>query len=164
MAGDKQHGEISKGACAYNGLEWKGFPFVMPFLQSTTAAGCDFVFAGFFQPETTYPTSADVFKEIYGATNLAYYDWELTGRRIEQLIYVGQLMRLAANRPQLAQSSPGLLWLKALIPKLGNAITDGNRTETPGRFTFDRKSSIGLTAVRTSPSRRLAGICQKSLA
>jgi hypothetical protein len=131
----------------YNGLKWAGVPYMVPFLLSTNAMGRDFVFGGLFLPETTYPASEEVFKEIYSRTNLVYYDWDLTGRRIEQLIYIGQLLRLVAEKPQLPVSSPGILWLKALVPKLGDAFTTCTATDKPGEFKLVRKSNIGLTAI-----------------
>ena len=130
-----------------DGFEWAGLPYVMPFLQSTTAAGTNFIFGGSFQPQTTFPSSSSVFSEIYSATNLIYYEWERTGERVDQLIYLTQFARLAADRTQLLKSSAGLLWLKALVPKLQMSITRCEKTTIPGHVKFYRRSSIGPTAL-----------------
>lgn len=130
-----------------DGLEWGGLPYVMPFLQSITAAGTNFIFGGSFQPQMMYPASSNVFSEIYDATNLIYYDWERTGDRIGQLIYLTQFARFAADRTQLPKSSSALLWLKALEPKLRVSTTRFEKTTIPEHVKFYRKSSIGLTAL-----------------
>lgn len=135
-------------ARAYNGLEWGGLPYLAPFLQSTTAAGRNFIFGGFSPPQTMFPASSNLFSEIYGETNLIYYDWERTGERVDQLIYPIQFARLAAGKSQLPKSSAGLAWLTALAPRLlRESLTRCDKTAIPGRVRFYRKSSIGLNAL-----------------
>jgi hypothetical protein len=136
-----------KRATNFNGLKWAGLPYLEPFVQSIPAAGSDFIFGGTFGPDTNYPSSADVFKQLYGATNLVYYDFERTRERIGQLIYMGQFLRFSLGRQQLAISSPGLPWLQALAPKLGDSLTTCETTGVPGQIKFVRSSTIGMTAL-----------------
>jgi hypothetical protein len=136
-----------KRATNYNGLKWSGLPYLTPFVQSIPAAGTDFIFGGTFGPDTNYPSSADVFKQLYGATNLVYYDFERTGERINQLIFMGQFVRMVTGRPQLANTSAGLPWLQALAPRLGDSLTTCDTTAVPGQVKFVRSSTIGMTAL-----------------
>jgi hypothetical protein len=135
-----------KKARDFDGLQWGGLPYISPFLRSISGGTNDFVFGGLFVPETNYPSSPEVFKQLYGQTNLVYYDWEHTGLRVEQLIYLGQFVRFGLGSPQLPTGSPGLLWLKAIAKKPGDSLTTCEVT-APGQLKFVRSSSTGFTAV-----------------
>ena len=131
----------------FNGLEWKGMPFVFPFFKSGETSGQNFMLGGVFPLTATNQTPPQpLIGEIEGQTNLVYYNWELTGPRLEQLTYITQMLRLFAGRDQLASDSAALQWLNVMNKKLGESATQIIRT-SDREFSFTRSSSIGLTAI-----------------
>ena len=78
-------------------------------------------------------------------TNLVAYDWELTGPRLEQWLYVGQLLRFALYKAQIPPKSASFAWLSALETRLGNCGTVVTRTG-PDQLSFLRNSGIGLNS------------------
>ncbi len=130
----------------FNGLDWKGLPYMAPFLQSMPVGNQNFVFGGGMPGTQASPMSLKPLQADLSVTNLVYRDWETTGLRTGQWIYMGQFARFVLHRAQLPVNSPGLLWLKAIPPKLGDSMTDITRTG-PNQLSFTRTSSIGLTGV-----------------
>ena len=59
---------------------------------------------------------------------------------------MGQFARLVLHRAQLPTGEPGVLWLKAIAPKLGDNVTDITQTG-PNQLSFTRKSTIGFTGI-----------------
>lgn len=132
---------------AFNGLEWRGFPFMSPFIRSMAEGENEFLLAGFFpftQPAQTLPP--ELTQMMATRTNLVMYDWELTGPRIEQWIYMSQFCRVVCQKAQLPADSAGLKWLQALVPRLGNSATELVQAG-PDQFSFSRKSTAGFTAI-----------------
>jgi hypothetical protein len=133
-------------SATFNGLEWKGLPYVSPFLRSIMVGDQNFVFGGGFQNIAANPLSLRPMQEALSRTNLLYHDWEMTGERIEQWLYLGQFARFVSHKAQLPSGSPGVLWLKAIAPKLGASITDITQTG-PNQLSFNRKSAVGFTGL-----------------
>jgi hypothetical protein len=130
----------------FNGISWRGFPFFSPFLQSVTTNRDSFVFGGFFVPDPAAGLCPPELSEaILSNPNLVYYDWDLTGPRVEQLIQLGQGIRLVTGAPQLPGDSVSFAWLKALIPRIDVCGTRILQTG-PARMSFSRKSTLGLSA------------------
>jgi hypothetical protein len=77
-------------------------------------------------------------------TNLVYYDWELTGSRIEPCLYLGQVSRVVSRHPQLPLDSLSVSWLKTIEPRLGPCTTTIACTGT-NELSFYRKSTAGFT-------------------
>ena len=130
----------------FNGLDWKGLPYISPFLQSIETSGGGFAFGGFFPATATNPPPPALLEEILSHTNLVCYQWELTGPRIEAWIFIGQFLRFATGHAQLPFDSASLAWLKAVAPKLGNCATGVTHTG-PAQLSFVRKSPAGFTAL-----------------
>lgn len=130
----------------FKGLAWTGVPFMMPFVQGIEAPGGDFVFAGLSLNVTNRPPPDELLEAITDDTDLIFYDWELTGMRIPQLVQVGQLLRVVARKAQLPPESASMLWLLALEPKLGNSVTVVRKTGD-SELSIARKSTTGLTAL-----------------
>jgi hypothetical protein len=84
--------------------------------------------------------------ELSTRTNLALYDWEITGLRIAQWLYLGQSLRLVFQQSQFPAQSAGLAWLRAVGPKLGPSGTEVTQTGS-SQLSVKRKSSVGFTAV-----------------
>lgn len=129
---------------SFNGLEWKGLPYMSPFLRSLTVSNRNFVFGGGFPNTVVNPLSLKPLQATLSQTNLVYHDWEITGLRIDQWLYMGQFARLVSHKTQLPFDSPGLLWLKAISPKLGASVTDITQTG-PNQLSFTRQSTVGFT-------------------
>ena len=133
-----------------NGLVWKGVPFLTPYLQSiksTKTNEGEYAFVGLFppRPPTRFPLPPEMLQEIAGRTNLVYYDWELTGPRIESLLYVGQFFRMVSHKAQLP-STASLAWLNVATTNLGNCVTEIVQTG-PEQLSFVRTSSCGFSAI-----------------
>ncbi|HLX94679.1 MAG TPA: hypothetical protein VKU37_02945 [Verrucomicrobiae bacterium] len=128
----------------FNGLEWKGLPYMAPFLKSVSDNHQNFVFGGGIPGTITGPLSLEPLQATLSLTNLVYRDWEMTGSRTEQWLYISQFARFVFHRAQLPVDSPAALWLKAIPHKLGDSVTDISRTG-PDQLTFTRQSSIGFT-------------------
>jgi hypothetical protein len=130
----------------FHGLEWKGAPYVYPFLTSVKTNADDFIFGGCFKfepPGTAF--APELSRELSSRTNLVAYDCEITGFRIYQWTFMGQFLRLIFNRAQLPAESPSLQWFKANDAKLGNSVTRVTQTG-PRQLSITRNSSIGFTA------------------
>jgi hypothetical protein len=130
----------------FNGLQWGGVPYVWPFLRSITVSNQDFVFGGGIPDAGADPALLSSPPEVLSRTNLLYRNWEITGQRIEQWLYLGQFARFVSHKAQLMSGSPGVLWLKAVAPKLGASKTDITQTG-PNQLSFNRKSTIGFTGL-----------------
>ncbi len=128
------------------GLQWVGLPLMSPFLESTNIDGNAFVMGGFFQQESSQIGPPPTLLPQLNQTNLVAYDWEMTGPRIQHLIYLGQLTRVAMGKAQLPANSLSLAWLTAASHWGAFSATEITQT-APGQFTFNRKSSIGFTAI-----------------
>jgi hypothetical protein len=129
----------------FAGIVWTGIPFVAPFLRADKLAEGEFISGGLFPMAPTNPPPPELIEHLVNSTNLVLYDWEITGPRTEGWLYVGQLFRLISGKAQLPPASSGMLWLKALIPKLGNCVTEIRKTG-PSEIAFVRRSGIGLSS------------------
>jgi hypothetical protein len=139
-----------------NGLVWARLPFMSPFLKMASVKTSNFVFAGLSSNVlTNQPPPAGLFAGLLRNPNLVYYDWELTGPRLERWIPLSQMFRMLWNKPQFLLHQASWAWLralaplKALTPKLGNSVTVVTRT-APDQLSFVRQSSIGCTAIELS--------------
>jgi len=134
-------------SAAFNGLEWKGVPYMYPFVLYTNINRQSFIFGGAFQPiPPALPLSLQSLQAVLNRTNAVYYDWEITGPRTEQWLYMGQFARLVCNKDQLPFSAPATLWLKDIAPRLGASLTVITQTG-PNQLSFTRKSTIGFTGI-----------------
>jgi hypothetical protein len=134
-------------AKTYNGLQWKGAPFISPFLKSTELSGKNFVVAGFSPLSApSEPASGRLFQPVQDGSNLVYYHWESTGMQIQQLTYLIQFIRLLAGRPQLPAESPSGHWLNSMGAKL-QASSTSIVHDDPRKFSFSRSSTVPFNAL-----------------
>ncbi len=125
-----------------NGVVWSGLPFISPCLRSEDG----FLLGGFFPNDgRRFGLPPDLLRAL-SPTNLVYYDWELTGPRIEGWFRVGQLLRLALHKAQLPAEGAASPWLVTNITQFGNSVTTISQTG-PDRLSFVRRSSVGFTAI-----------------
>ncbi|MEJ0089550.1 MAG: hypothetical protein WDM80_07375 [Limisphaerales bacterium] len=129
-----------------NGVTWGNLTDIKPFIKSAGSDG--WLLAGLL-PDTNNaaaPPPAGLIQDVLRRTNLVYYDWEVTGPRLQPALQVAQTVRQVTRRPELAMDSAGINWLAMLIPRLGTSVTLVNRTG-PTELTFYRRSTLGFNAV-----------------
>jgi hypothetical protein len=129
-------------------LWWEPLPLFTPSFKAVTNADGEFLVGTLSRemPGRGAPIPEGLVAQINGSTNLVYYDWELTGERAADLIFIGQSWRMSFRRAQLPPNAPGLKFIQALIPKLGNTVTEVTQS-APARLRLVRKSHAGLTGV-----------------
>ena len=130
-----------------NGVTWGNLPDIKPFIKFAGNDSSGWLYAGLF-PDTNAvapPPPAGLIQDILRRTNLVYYDWEVTGPRLQPTLQVAQTARLILRQPQLSLDSASLTWLGSIIPRLGTSATIINRTG-PAELTLYRRSTLGLTA------------------
>jgi hypothetical protein len=128
-------------------IDWRGLPpFVTPFAQAVREPAGDFVLAGLFPylPETN-PPPAELLQQ-FSRTNLLYYHWEITAARLPQVLNLGNLALMLAERQQLNVQSAAGKWLHRVGPALGTTVTEVTQT-APNELTFLRQAPGGLTAI-----------------
>jgi hypothetical protein len=129
------------------GIGWVEIPFLTPFLRAYTTPTGEYVCGGCFPfGPTNHPPPVELLSEVTNPPKLIYYDWELTGARVGAWFDIGQLLRIAFEKPQLPHDSAAVKWLSGIAPKLGNCTTEVSE-DLPVRLSFRRKSSIGLSAL-----------------
>jgi hypothetical protein len=121
-----------------------------PALEALQSNDGQFLFLSSFpRPPGGKPAPDALLAQFQGRTNLVYYDWEATGRRLMEW----QILRgMIANRA-LAQSNDGVdkagiesEWLSAVVPLVGNTVTEITRV-APKELSVARTAPIGFTAV-----------------
>jgi hypothetical protein len=130
-----------------NGVTWGNLPDIKPFIKSAGDDKQGWLYAGLL-PDTNSaatPPPAGLIQDVLRRTNLVYYDWEVTGPRLQPGLQVAQTTRLILRQPQLSLDSASLAWLGAIIPRLGTSATIVNRTG-PAELTLYRRSTLGFTA------------------
>jgi hypothetical protein len=130
----------------FNGLEWHGLPYVSPFLKSTNFDENSFVAGGLMQQIGVADGPPPTLLPQLDHTNLVAYEWEMTGQRINQMLYIGQFMRLVSEKAQLPPDSLALAWLRAVVLKIQFSASELLETG-PGQLSMVRNSDIGFTAI-----------------
>jgi hypothetical protein len=131
-----------------NGVMWGNLPDIKPFIKSAGSDAGGWLFAGLL-PDTNNaaaPPPAGLINDVLRRTNLVYYDWEVTGPRLQPVLQLGQTVRQIARRPPMPMDSAGINWLALLVPRLGTSATIISRTG-PAGLTFFRRSTLGFNAV-----------------
>jgi hypothetical protein len=130
----------------FNGLEWKGAPFATPFVRSVMVSHQDFIFGGGLAATVPGTLTLEALQTSLVRTNLVYHDWEATGLRTDQWLYLTQFVRFILRKDQLPSGSASVLWLKTVGPKLGRSATDITQTGS-NQLSFMRQSDVGFTAL-----------------
>jgi hypothetical protein len=136
-----------------NGVMWGNMPTIQPFVRFADTAAGSVIFGGFLpntDPGTNTqdnlfprPSFSSLTDRISAQTNLVYYDWELTGSRIEPCFYLGQVSRVISRHAQLPADTVSVNCLKTLETRLGPCITTVTLTG-PDQLSFFRKSTAGF--------------------
>jgi len=131
-------------------LTWGNVPLFAPYVTVGNSDDKGYIVGGVFPPDPVKkPIPAELLAEFTGKENLVYYNWEITGQRLEKWNLLIQFAAILSDRrEQLVNDTKGIEFLTALRPKLGNTITDA--TIGGNRLTITRKSQLGLTALELS--------------
>ncbi|HXI72584.1 MAG TPA: hypothetical protein VNN22_19760 [Verrucomicrobiae bacterium] len=129
-------------------LNWKGALILSPFLQPVRANQHDFVLGGLcLSVASSNPPPAEMLRPVSdGPAGLVYYQSEQTGQRIEDGVFINQMLRLVLHRPQLPGNSAAALWLRMVGPRLGDTTTVVTRMNAQ-QLSLIRHSTLGLTAL-----------------
>ena len=129
---------------------WGDMPFFGGFLRAAdeeTNGG--FIFGGLFpNSPRKIPPPPELYFQVLGRTNLAYYDWEIGAERLLAWRNMSQLALLLAEKPQLGPQTAAMKWMEAIAPRLGNIGTSITVTE-PDQMTLTRVSPYGFTSLET---------------
>ncbi len=126
-------------------LTWHGLPFIVPWMEAVKIKGQEYFVAGLFPPQfTTNAVPPDLFAQVLGRTNLAYYDWEITQEQLGHWRALNQLGEIVTHHPLTSTNLASQKWDRAVAPLLGNTATEVTVT-SPSEFTLVRKSHLGLT-------------------
>jgi len=94
------------------------------------------------------PAPEELLKHVEGGTNLIYYDWEMTGTRLQEWRLLGDVLfkQPVVPTPELAMAH-GIeeKWFNGLRPLGGNSITQATRV-APNEVSIVRNSPVGFTA------------------
>ncbi len=122
---------------------WKGVPFCSPALKLQD----DWISGGFIHnPVSGRPMPPELVAKLTSTPNLVYYHWETTGPQVNSFVQIGQLMRMAFSRAQLASTNAGLPWLQVLHTNLGYSATSITLRDNQ-HLDFARSSTLGLSAL-----------------
>ena len=124
----------------------EGFPF-KPKLEVAPEPYNSFLLARAFPAGNTpmnKPVPAELFKQL-SKRNLVYYDWEITGMRMKQLVPFWQVYHLL-NFRVTRTDTPSSKWVEAIFQKLGNSVTQGT-LENRRQIKMVRQSQLGFNSM-----------------
>jgi hypothetical protein len=127
----------------------EGFP-VKPKLEVAPKPYQSFLLARAFPAQSgplNKPAPPELFKQL-SKKNLVYYDWEITGARLNQLVPFWQAYHLLHGRVTRTDT-PGTKWIEAAVGKLGNTATEGT-LENRRQIKIVRQSQLGFNALELS--------------
>ena len=131
-------------------LAWLNMSMFAPALEAVQDNDGQFLFLSSFPRSSKIKPAPDsLLAQIQGRTNLVYYDWELTGRRLSEWQILGKMISNRAvgeNGDAEIASFDETEWLGNVVPLVGNTVTEITRV-APKELSFKRKAPVGLTAV-----------------
>ena len=135
-------------------MVWPKSSLLIPTLSSLRRRDGDYLLAKLFPlPDSRRPAPEGLWKQIERADDLVYYDWELTGPRLQQWRVLCEFLPVlpAAPPPSLAKSkqAPPFAvvdsWLGGLTPFLGNTATEIKRSG-PSQLSVARTTPFVFTS------------------
>ena len=129
-------------------LVWTNLPHATPFLQAVADSQPKFLFGGFgvHGARMDRPMPPELVSHVTEGTNLVYFDWEITGRRLQHVRYLDDTYRIVFDKHgPLLTDAVSLDWIQANLANLAHSTTE-IRLADENRLSFARKSTIGLTA------------------
>lgn len=127
------------------GLVWNQLPIIVPTLKPAADPDGDYLLGGLFPPPpSTNNIPGELLQQFVPRTNLVYYDWEVTAPRVQQWQNLAPILNMITSKVPVRGSNAGQTWIKAVGPKLGNAVTEATVVNTR-EITIVRRSTLGLT-------------------
>jgi hypothetical protein len=128
-----------------NEINFRGMPFIAPYLKALTEPAGQFLFAGAF-PNTprSKPLPPELLQRL-AEKDLVFYHWEITAERLPQVLNLSQLSLALTSHRQLDGKSAAAIWINKIAPALGNTTTE-IALSGPAEMTFARKAPGGFTA------------------
>jgi hypothetical protein len=125
----------------------RGLPVVIPFVEAGTGQASDFLHAGFFPaaPGKTNKVPGDLFAQL-NKSNVIFYEWEITESRLKHWRPLWQIAYMANPRKALRGGAVSDRWIDAIMPLLGNTITEGT-LESERKIKIVRQSHSGFNAL-----------------
>jgi hypothetical protein len=123
--------------------------FVPTLEAAQTGDGQFLLLSSFPRPRAGKSAPEALLAQIQGRTNLVYYDWESTGRRLmEWQILRGMVANRSPAQSNDATDSTSIEseWLTALAPLAGNTVTEITRV-APNELSVVRTAPVGVTAI-----------------
>jgi len=122
-----------------------GMPMIIPYLNAIGTPAGQFLLAGGF-PNTprSKPLPPGMFQPL-AQSSLVFYHWEITSERFSPALDLTEISFLLTDHRQFDTESTAMKWMKTFVPRLGNNVTEINRTG-PAEMTFKRVSNGIFTA------------------
>jgi hypothetical protein len=153
-------------------LVWTKLQIIVPIMAPAPEGDGPFLVAGLFPVmKGTGPAPQELWKQFKGRTDLVYYDWELTGPRVQRLLPVTEVLPIlqmlgVGPRESFVDGAspakpgtntlvaPGVQsrlnaqkeWLLGLTPFLGNTVTEVTKTG-PNELTILRNSPFVFSSL-----------------
>ena len=128
-------------------VTWGNVPLFAPYLTKANSVDKGYVVGGVFPPDPIKkPIPQELLNEFVNKEDLVYYNWEITGQRLEKWNLLIQFAAILSDRRgQLVNKTKGIAFITSLFQKLGNTITDA--AVSGNELTITRKSHLGLSAL-----------------
>jgi hypothetical protein len=123
---------------------------ILPSLQAVQDQDGEFLLLSLFPPPpANQPAPDQLWKQINGRTNLVYYDWELTGPRLQEWRVLGPMLLTRWRAPTDDSMRARMLedkWLGGLALLAGNTVTEITRI-APNELSVVRNAPVGFTGI-----------------
>jgi hypothetical protein len=124
---------------------------ILPSLQAVREKAGEYLLLGLFPLAPGKKTAPDeLLEKINGRTNLVYYDWELTGPRLQHWQMLGLMLLTRLREPTDYILDARRLedkWLYALARLAGNATTTEITRASPNELAVVRNTPLGFTGI-----------------
>jgi hypothetical protein len=132
-------------------LVWSKLQVVAPTIEPARDDGRDFLLLSLFPLGPPMPQApAKLWDQLDSRANLVYYDWELTGRRLQQMRMLPGLLWFRPETGAGDEPIDGLLVKDTLLGSLGNDIGATVTVVThsgPDELSITRKGPLGFTGM-----------------
>jgi len=121
----------------------------VPVLEAVRDEGGQFLFLSSFPRSGGKPAPDGLVGQIKGRTNLVYYDWELTGKRLQEWQMLSGMIANRAGAKKSEAEDYGTIeleWLQDMGRFKGNTVTEITR-HPPNELSITRQAPVGFTAV-----------------
>jgi hypothetical protein len=121
-----------------------------PVLQPIQDTNGQFLLLTSYRASTNgQPAPPELLGQIQDRTNLVYYDWELTGRRLQEWQILRKMIANRSepqNRDTVAATLTEMQWMTGVAGFLDSTVTEVTRI-APNELSIKRKAPLGFTAV-----------------